>query len=109
MGFFRQEYWSGLPLPSPASKSRKPECTPGHTHKEVEKTDLHEEKIGPVLFLCLIYMKCPEEANSEANPWVSGYLMLGGIGGRRRRGRQRMKWLDAKSDSKDINLSKLRR
>ena len=35
-------------------------------------------------------------------------LMLGGIGGRRRRGRQRMRWLDAIIDSMDISLSKLR-
>ena len=32
-------------------------------------------------------------------------LMLGGIGGRRRRGRQRMRWLDGISDSMDVNLS----
>ena len=35
-------------------------------------------------------------------------LMLGGIGDRRRRGRQRMKWLDGITDSKDMNLGKLR-
>ena len=35
-------------------------------------------------------------------------LMLGGIGGRRRRGRQRMKRLDSITDSMDMNLSKLR-
>ena len=35
-------------------------------------------------------------------------LMLGGIGGRRRRGRQRMRWLDGIMDSMDVSLSELR-
>ena len=36
-------------------------------------------------------------------------LMLGGIGGRRRRGQQRMRWLDDITDSMDVSLSELRK
>ena len=35
-------------------------------------------------------------------------LLLGGIGGRRRRGRQRMRWLDVRANSMDLSLSELR-
>ena len=39
---------------------------------------------------------------------ASKTLMLGGIGGRRRRGRQRMRWLDGITDLMDVSLSELR-
>ena len=47
----------------------------------------------------------PPHAKSDS---LEKTLMLGGIGGRRRRGRQRMRWLDDITDSMDVSLSELR-
>ena len=58
-----------------------------------------------VLFLIstLLILTCMRRVDS-----LEKTLMLGGIGGRRRRGRQNMRWLDDISDSMDVNLSELR-
>ena len=44
----------------------------------------------------------------HAKSWLIGTLMLGGIGSRRRRERQRMRWLYGMTDSTDVSLSELR-
>ena len=47
----------------------------------------------------------PPDAKSDS---LEKTLMLGGIGGRRKRGRQRMRWLDGITDSVDVSFSELR-
>ena len=52
--------------------------------------------------------KTLNKSNYSLRDSLEKTLTLGGIGGRRRRGRQRMRWLEVITDSMDVNLSELR-
>ena len=88
VGFSRQEYWSGLPFPSPILKEISP------------KYSLE----GLMLKLKLQYFDYLMRRTDS----LEKTLRLGKIEGRRRRGRQRMKWLDCIADLMHMSLSKLR-
>ena len=99
MGFCRQEYWSELPFPPPG-----------------DLPDPGLEPESPALASRFFTTEPPGKPSVYAL-WVvipkKSYLlektlMLGGIGGRRRRGRQRMRWLDGITDSMHMSLGELR-
>ena len=68
-------------------------------------------KISPGICLEGMMLKLKLQYFGHLMPRVDSLektLMLGGIGGRRRRGRQRMRWLEGITDSMDVSLSELR-
>ena len=141
MGFSRQEYWSGLPFPSPGDLPSS-EIKPGSPTLQIADS-LPSEPPGKQFIakrlLTVKLLRVPWTARrsnqsilKEISPGCSleglmlnlklqyfGHLvrrvdslektlMLRGIGGRRRRGRQRMRWLDGITDLMDVSLGELR-
>ena len=77
--------------------------------KEIQP--VHSEEISPGISLEGLMLKLKFQYFGHLMRRVDSLektLMLAGIGGRRRRGRQRMRWLDSITDSMDLSLSKLR-
>ena len=69
------------------------------------------KEISPGISLEGMMLKLKLQSFGHLMPRVDSLektLMLGGIGGRRRRGQQRMRWLDGITDSTDMSLSELR-
>ena len=72
---------------------------------------VHLKEISPGIFLEGMMLKLKLQYFAHLMRRVDSLektLMLGGIGGRRRRGRQRRRWLDGLTDSMDVSLSELR-
>ena len=111
IGFSRKEYWSGLPFPSPGDLPNpgiEPRSPALHADSLPTKSILKE--ISPGISLEGMMLKLKLQYFGYLMRRVDSLektLMLGGIGGRRRRGRQRMRWLDGITESMDVRLSEL--
>ena len=76
--------------------------------KEINQPILMEISPGISLEGMMLKLKLQYFGHLQSVDSLEKTLMLGGIGDRRRRGRQRMRWLDGITDSMDVNLSELR-
>ena len=119
MGFSKQEYWSGLPFPSPKeSWALKNWCFWSVVWEKTLESLLDFKKIRPVNLKEISPEYSFEGLILKLKLQYFGHLMrrtdslektriLGKIEGRRRRGQQRVRWLDAITDSMDMSVSKL--
>ena len=118
MEFSRLEYWSGLPCPSPGDLPNPGiEPTPLRsltlaggfftTSTTWEAPLAHSRYSVKVYRMSILIYIQPLPYLMQRVDSLEKTLMLGGIGGRRRRGQQRMRWLDGITDSRDMSLSEL--
>ena len=75
---------------------------------QINSLETRIEKMQEMFSKDLEEIKKSQSIMNKAINKVKKTLMLGGIGGRRRRGRQRMRWLDGITDSMGVSLSELR-